>query len=71
MDDGRSITRKTLLRRLARLDVEVDAHVPKQVKVQGLAGATATIRPGRWAPAEVETLLRHLALSRADFEDTR
>lgn len=65
------LTRQQLLRRLARLGVVLCPGEAEPVRVLSPGGATAVVRPGRWAAAEVDVLLAELGLSASDFQDTR
>lgn len=65
------LTRRQLLRRLARLDVVLCPADGEPPKVRSASGVTATVRAGRWSAADVNALLTELGLSPMDFQDTR
>lgn len=62
---------RTLVRRLVRLDVAVEAYGRTETIVRGPSGVIAAIGRGLWSRSQVERLLQTLAVPTADFDDTR
>lgn len=68
---ARRLTSRSLLRRLARLDIVVLASEGPHVTVQSPTGVTAVVRPGWWSHDQIRELLFALELYPRDFDDTR
>lgn len=65
------ITSRSLLRRLARLDVLIDTSGDEPAIARSPSGGSAAVRPGWWSQEAVGRLLTELAVSADDFADTR
>lgn len=66
------MTRKMLLRRLVRLDLQVvTLPATRSLSVRSAHGNVVPIRPGRWSSTDLDELLGRLGVTNEEFQDSR